>query len=262
MTTSIQSLGGKARAANMTPEERTAAARHAATKGARKLGKEGRRLRALKGAATRKARAEAAQKWGSTLALEAEIDAAGKPGQPTCFCKGTLESVDGFEVNHSPKSCGWIREGEPGTKAFFEAGRKAGHRLADNFVNAGLLPKPPTYGAAIPPGDARRLQFNLAPSARNAHLEASHRECAEAIVIARPKRQEPKLGTLNDRVLGGMREIAARFGPGAVALTSITMMCGVDGRQLANALSSLRSAGHVVSEPKPGSRREKLWRLA
>jgi hypothetical protein len=29
-----------------------------------------------------------------------------------------------------------------------------------------------------------------------------------------------------------------------------------------NTLSSLRSAGHVVSEPKPGSRKEKLWRLA
>jgi hypothetical protein len=70
-------VGGKARAANMTPEERTVAARHAANAGLAKLTpeqrseraakgqrtrrerEEKRRLRALKGAATKKARRDA-----------------------------------------------------------------------------------------------------------------------------------------------------------------------------------------------------------
>lgn len=155
MSTSIQSLGGRARAANMTPEERAAAARHAATKGARKLGKEGRRLRALKGVATRKARAEAARKWGSSPAVEAEIDA----------------------------------------------------------------------------------------------LEASR--------IERQKRSEPRAGTLNALVLAVMRHA-----PGRLWRNEELEAAAVPCQKVGNALSSLRSAGHVVSEPKPGSRREKLWRLA
>lgn len=54
MSASIQSMGGKARAASMTPEQRSEAGRHAAKKAARTLGKEGRSARAAKGWATRK----------------------------------------------------------------------------------------------------------------------------------------------------------------------------------------------------------------
>lgn len=36
----------------------------------------------------------------------------------------------------------------------------------------------------------------------------------------------------------------------------------VETRHINNALSSLRTAGHVISEPHPTSKRERLWRLA
>ena len=82
---------------------------------------------------------------------------------------------------------------------------------------------------------------------------------AQEIVAAKPTRPPPKAGTMAARVL----EIVRLGSP--ITLADIREFLPTPDRDLdavPNALSSLRSAGHVVSEPKPGSRREKLWRLA
>lgn len=55
---SIQSLGGKASAAKLTPEERAARAKRAGLAARKKLGKEGLRARSLKGQETRRKAAE------------------------------------------------------------------------------------------------------------------------------------------------------------------------------------------------------------
>lgn len=83
--------------------------------------------------------------------------------------------------------------------------------------------------------------------------------------IAKPRRAPPKAGTMAAKVLEALRM-------SVVAVESDMIGARVDSQYdhedplhwslVRNALSSLRSAGHVVSEPKPGSRREKLWRLA
>lgn len=80
-------------------------------------------------------------------------------------------------------------------------------------------------------------------------------------VKSAPKRSEPKAGTISALVLAYLYRRTLR-GKGARTLEDIAEGTGLTNSQASNALSSLRSAGHVVSEPKPGSRREKLWRLA
>ena len=87
--------------------------------------------------------------------------------------------------------------------------------------------------------------------------------CAHAVVKVEPapKRSEPKAGTISALVLAYLLRRTLR-GKGARTLEDIADGTGLTNAQASNALSSLRSGGHVVSEPKPGSRREKLWRLA
>lgn len=259
MTTSIQSLGGKARAANMTPEERTAAARRAATKGARKLGKEGRRLRALKGVATRKARAEAAD----TLQIKGYLQAP----CPMVF----VTPADDLIITSSPG-------GKPLAivDPTFEAGRKAGHRLADNFVNASVggmfsagAQQLETLGSAV---GARGGAVNVAPNVCTAGgfhgadvtpiCRCSYADPVVEVLkvepAAKPRRPLPKAGTMSAKVL----DVVRLKGPILLDAIEDWIVPAAPRFEVRNALSSLRSAGHVVSEPKPGSRREKLWRLA
>lgn len=89
----------------------------------------------------------------------------------------------------------------------------------------------------------------------------------------KPKRALPKPGTMNARVLEALRSFgelvtrqaihnrmyASRGAPGGFT-TELHLAKG--DRPRLDALSSLRTGGHVVSEPMPGSKREKLWRLA
>jgi len=121
--------------------------------------------------------------------------------------------------------------------AAFEAGRQAGEKVAENFINAGA-----TVGGMF--------------SASAQQLEA----LAGAVVKVeptKPKRALPKAGTVNSLVLAAMS-----IKPMTVDAIYERAADVYGYERLRNALSSLRSAGHVVSEPKPGSRREKLWRLA
>lgn len=192
VSTSIQSLGGKARAASMTPEERTKAARHAATKGARKLGREGRRLRALKGAATRKARAIAAD----TLQIKGYL--------PTPCPVG--------EASLALEACG---------------------TCGGSGASPGGLPCLGCEGTGSP-------------------------EYLKVEPVAKPKRPLPKAGTMSAKVL----DVVRLKGPLLLDAIEYWVVPAAPRFEVRNALSSLRSAGHVESVPKPGSRREKLWRLA
>ncbi len=91
--------------------------------------------------------------------------------------------------------------------------------------------------------------------------EAAGLKGAVVKVEQAPKRSEPKAGTISAIVLAYLYRRTMR-GKGARTLEDIAEGTGLTNAQASNALSSLRSGGHVVSEPKPGSRREKLWRLA
>ena len=73
----------------------------------------------------------------------------------------------------------------------------------------------------------------------------------------KPRRPLPKAGTVNALVLAAVDTIPMTVD---AIYERAADVFGYD--RVRNALSSLRSGGHVVSEPKPGSRREKLWRLA
>jgi hypothetical protein len=128
----------------------------------------------------------------------------------------------------------------------FDAGHQAGERLAENFINAGAVP--------LGIGDLRT------PDER-----ATHVEHVLSAPIAKPRRALPKAGTMAAKVLEALRM-------SVVAVESDMIGARVESQYdhedplhwslVRNTLSSLRSAGHVVSEPKPGSRKEKLWRLA
>ncbi len=73
------------------------------------------------------------------------------------------------------------------------------------------------------------------------------------------KRPLPKPGTFNAKVL---EAVTSEPSSSRAIYERAAQIAIGDFDAVKNALSSLRSAGHVVSEPKPGSRREKLWRLA
>jgi len=120
----------------------------------------------------------------------------------------------------------------------FEAGHQAGEALAENFINAGAVP--------LGIGDLRT------PEERAAHVE--HVLNAP---IAKPRRALPKAGTVNALVLAAMS-----IKPMTVEQIYERADDVFGEQRVRNALSSLRSGGHVVSEPKPGSAKEKLWRLA
>lgn len=71
----------------------------------------------------------------------------------------------------------------------------------------------------------------------------------------------PKPGTMNAIVLTWL---GSADGPVSKAVI-VAAMNGAHGATLTtvgDALSSLRTAGHVISEPHPTSKRERLWRLA
>lgn len=76
----------------------------------------------------------------------------------------------------------------------------------------------------------------------------------------KPKRPPPKAGTNGSRVFSVIGNLAAL----GVAVTTIEIAkwAELDRATTRAALAHLTTAGHVVSVPKPGSRREKLWRLA
>jgi hypothetical protein len=92
-------------------------------------------------------------------------------------------------------------------------------------------------------------------------------EYLKAEQVPKPRRPLPKAGTVSALVLEVLRgdgpnesvDIAKELYYSAKLNVRNTTEAY---EQVKNALSSLRSGGHVVSEPKPGSRREKLWRLA
>jgi hypothetical protein len=92
---------------------------------------------------------------------------------------------------------------------------------------------------------------------RTPEERAAHVEHVLSAPIAKPCRALPKAGTVNALVLAAMS-----INPMTVDAIYERAADVYGYERLRNALSSLRSAGHVVSEPKPGSRREKLWRLA
>jgi len=73
----------------------------------------------------------------------------------------------------------------------------------------------------------------------------------------KPRRALPKAGTVNALVLAAMS-----IKPLTVEQIYERADDVFGEQRVRNALSSLRSGGHVVSEPKPGSAKEKLWRLA
>ena len=78
----------------------------------------------------------------------------------------------------------------------------------------------------------------------------------------KPKRPLPKAGTMAARVLAGLTAADRPIDQEMLATYYVKAIGREERAQVQNALSSLRSASHVVSEPTPGSRREKLWRLA
>lgn len=78
----------------------------------------------------------------------------------------------------------------------------------------------------------------------------------------KPKRPLPKDGTLGSRVWSVIKNLTATVSPGGVEIVEIAKWAELDRATTRAALAHLTTAGHVVSEPKPGSRREKLWRLA
>lgn len=107
----------------------------------------------------------------------------------------------------------------------------------------------------------RATAAKLTPEQRTANA----RKAGKARAAQRwgtPRRPPPKAGTTAARVLLVVQNMPALFGSSASTLDEIAALAELDRQSASNALSSLRSGGHVVSEPKPGSRREKLWRLA
>lgn len=87
------------------------------------------------------------------------------------------------------------------------------------------------------------------------------------------KRPLPKPGTMNACALEALRgldspathaRIHAWMYERAMFPDRLQLAKGDDARldALRNALSSLRTAGHVISVPHPTSKRERLWRLA
>lgn len=78
------------------------------------------------------------------------------------------------------------------------------------------------------------------------------------------ERPLPKPGTMNALVLGSLKRWPDKPISSAFIVEDI-VMCDrktPDISEIRNALSSLRTAGHVISVPHPTSRRERLWRLA
>ena len=107
----------------------------------------------------------------------------------------------------------------------------------------------------------RALRGKPTRAAREAGSKAG-RALAESFLNAVPvappkKRSEMRVGSMNARVLDIVREkgpiVGAQIGdhliPSEPAIT------------VRNALSSLRTAGHVESVELAGSKREKLWRV-
>lgn len=135
----LGSKGGKATAAQYAGHHEAWGSK-GGKKAARTLGKAGRAERARKGHETRRRNAERCPIADGCVfnpghSGRCHIADPSNPNwiiktreQPepmalapaSCFCNGSIEPVDGFEVNHSANSCGWIREGEPGTKAFLD----------------------------------------------------------------------------------------------------------------------------------------------
>jgi DNA-binding MarR family transcriptional regulator len=76
----------------------------------------------------------------------------------------------------------------------------------------------------------------------------------------KPKRPLPKAGTNGARVLAAIRSLVdLAIGPTTTVL--IAREAGFDRATTRAALAHLAAAGHIESVPKPGSDREKLWRL-
>jgi hypothetical protein len=184
MTASIHSLGGQAAAKVITPEQRREWGRKGALKQARTLGKEGRRLRALKGAATKRA--------NTLRPCETCGGSGAHPGGRPCLgCEGT-GSLDLVRP---------MSEAPPVVQAVAK-------------IFEGPVPK--------------------------------------------AKRPEPRATSQNGRVLALMRSAPERRWTSEQLAESL-VPCDLEGTR--NALSSLRTAGHVVSESVGDSKREKLWRL-
>lgn len=132
------------------------------------------------------------------------------------------------------------------TREAREAGIKAGARLAENFVNA--LPIAPIHS------DGLTISFPTGTFV----AEETYRFVPDGGGLPPKKRGEPKAGSNNARVLETLRTLAP-MGPGTTV--QIARETGLDRESTINALSSLRSGGHIESVELKGSKREKLWRV-
>ena len=112
-------------------------------------------------------------------------------------------------------------------------------------------------GESFDPEEHRYPGGNM-PDLQTFALLACDKPPAGFLALPLKKRSEPRAGTNNARVLETLRNLAIM---GPASTVQIARGTGLDRDLTINALSSLRSGGHIESVELAGSKREKLWRV-